>query len=59
MDFKPRKKKSDKKKEKEARYGKFNKKHIRNRIISEQIIEDKPKPKLSSKKKKIIKNRKK
>tara|TARA_Y100000389_G_C17377384_1_gene472397 strand:+ start:923 stop:1081 length:159 start_codon:yes stop_codon:yes gene_type:complete len=50
MDFKPRKKKSDKKKEKEARYGKFNKKHIRNRIISEQIIEDKPKPKLSSKK---------
>ena len=51
MDFKPRKKKSDKKKEKEARYGKFNKKHIRSRIVSEQIIEDKPKSKSGSKKK--------
>lgn len=54
MDFKPRKKKSDKKKEKEARYGKFNSKHIRNRIVSEQVIEDKPK---SSSKKKNSKNR--
>ena len=44
MDFKPRKKKSDKKKKKkEARYGKFNRKHIRSRIVSAQVIEDKPK----------------
>lgn len=43
MDFKPRKKKSDKKKEKAGRYGKFNSKHIRNRMVSEQVVEDKTK----------------
>jgi len=43
MDYKPRKKKSDKKKEKEARYGKFNSKHIRSRIVYEQKIEKKTK----------------
>lgn len=41
MDYKPRKKKSDKKKEKEGRYGKFNSKHIRNRMVSEQVVDDK------------------
>ena len=37
MDFTPRKKKSNKKKDKAAKYGKFNSKHIRNRIVSEKV----------------------
>ena len=52
MDYKPRKKKSDKKKEKEARFGKFNSKHIRNRIISEPVVDDKTKNNSKNRKKK-------
>lgn len=51
MDYKPRKKKSDKKKDKDARYGKFNSKHIRNRFVSEQVIDDKTKNKTKKNKK--------